>query len=425
MKGSRFSTGSKSGYILLVIFLMALCLRLIYVGCVVKTLPPDTDGYRTIAENLLSGAGFSWEPPTPTAYRPPGYPLFLAGAFKLFGSRWAPLYLQCLLGALIVFPVARLARILIGDLFALASCIIVAVDPFQIAVCGQFMTEALFGLLVALSLALFMRALRARLPGRYALAGLVAGLAALTRPEYLLFFPVALLAAWLVGRRRRKFLCILLLAVGLALPVLAWGARNQKALGSWVFTTTHGGYTHLLPYNEVFYHEVVAGDSPTWRPESLTVWQVSLAAETVNLSEIQRDRFYYRKAGHFIRKNPVRAMHVAAFEAHRFWTAFPHNAPPKLRFALGAFYIFLIALAVAGAFVAWKRTPLVPLIAYLLVAETLLHAYYWSNIRMRVPFHPLLAVLAAAGVAVLFGRAALIGEFAETAKEDPLVSPVV
>ena len=66
---------------------------------------------------------------------------------------------------------------------------------------------------------------------------------------------------------------------------------------------------------------------------------------------------------------------------------------------------------------------LVPLIVYVLAAETLVHAYYWSNIRMRVPFHPLLAVLAAAGVAALFGRSALVGEPVQAAEEETLYSP--
>ena len=195
--------------------------------------------------------------------------------------------------------------------------------------------------------------------------------------------------------------------------------------GKWIFTTTHGGYTHLLSYNEVFYGQVVAGHSSTWAASSLSEWQESLALETAGMDEMEKDRFYYQKAGEFVAGDRFGAAHVAAFGALRFWAPFPHSAPGPARICMGAFFIGLLALAIGGTLVVWRRRPSARLIVYLLVIETVVHMYYWSNVRMRIPFHPLLAVLAAAGVAVIFGRRSLIGEALPIKEEESVYSPAV
>jgi len=416
-------------YSLPAIFVCALLLRVLYVGVALEKLPPDTDAYLAIASNLASGGGYNLEAGQPTAFRPPGYPLFLAFWKLLAPSPWAPLYLQAVLGASVVFMAARMGRMLVGKVFGLFAAIAVAVDPFQIAACGEFMTECLQTFLVAGAFLLLLRALRARYLLRYVLAGLAAGAAGLTRPEFLVFLPGAVSAVILWGRRGYKAAGVAaLLAAGLLLPGL-WGVRNSAALAgsegrrARVFTTTHGGYTHLLAYNEVFYSEVVAGPYRTWPRASLESWQKDLDEATGGMSEAERDRYYSRRAREFTAQHPPRAARVAVFEMGRFWAPFPHSAPRNAALALGAFFLVLAGLAAAGIYVGWGRSLLVPLIVYVLAAETLVHAYYWSNIRMRVPFHPLLAVLAAAGVAALFGRSALVGEPVKAAEEETLYSP--
>ncbi|MCD6404833.1 MAG: glycosyltransferase family 39 protein [Planctomycetes bacterium] len=419
-KSRRWRAGA-----LLVIFAVALGLRLLYVHGSLPGPPPDTDGYLGIGANLAAGKGFSNDDGRTTAYRPPGYPLFIAAVEKAGGGPWAVIWLQCLASAGVVLLAARLARIVVGGLFALVAAIIVAVDPFQIAVCGEFMTEALFSFIVMAAFVLLLRAVRARSVVRYAVTGLTAAAGALVRPEFFLFAPGALTIAYIWGRKGRKSLYIIVFLLSLIVPPGIWAARNRVSLGSWIVTTTHGGYTHLLAYNEVFYGEVVSGPAPTWSPKSLKSWQEALAGETEGMSEVERDRHFYSKAGVFAASNRQAAARIAFFEARRFWRAFPHSASGTVRVFLGAFFIVLAVLALVGIRVAWRRGPVAHLVVYLLAAETVIHMYYWSNIRMRVPFHGLLAVLAAAGVAVLFGRRAFVGEAVALLKEDTVYSPAV
>jgi hypothetical protein len=74
----------------------------------------DANAYVTLAENLLSGHGYSIDsapPYEPYAYRPPAYPIFLAGALYLGGgSHAAAVVAQILLDiatALVLFQLAR------------------------------------------------------------------------------------------------------------------------------------------------------------------------------------------------------------------------------------------------------------------------------------------------------------------------------
>ena len=133
---------------LIAVFLVALALRVSYVLYGGLTLPPDTDSYVRIADNLSSSAGYSLIPGIPTAYRPPAYPVFILLVKILFGGNWAVIWAQCLLGALVPVLTAILSKRVIGGSHALAAAWIVALDPYLIAVSDAFMTEALFAFLV-------------------------------------------------------------------------------------------------------------------------------------------------------------------------------------------------------------------------------------------------------------------------------------
>jgi len=410
---------------MLVVFLGAVVLRLLYVMLWQKGLPPDTDSYRQIAENLISGKDFSLALGVPTAYRAPLYPLFVAAVELFFHNPLALMVAQAVASASIVFLAARLARNIVGDLFSLAAAALVAVDPYGIAVSGQLMTEAFFSLLVTVAVVALVWAMRTNSLSRYAAAGLAAGAAAITRPEFLAFAPGAVVVAAIWGRPRRRLLSALAFLVAMALLPAAWGVRNDRALGRWVFTTTHGGYTHRLAYNSVFYDKVVAGPDDVWNPEDLASWQKRLVDESEGMSEVSRDRLNYRMASGFVDADKRRALRVALYEVSSFWRPYPHGASRVVSAGMALFFAGLVVLAIVGVYVAWRRSAVAPLVVCILLAETLIHAYYWSNVRMRIPFDPLLAVLAAVGLATLFGRRLIIGEPAKAAREGTLYSPAV
>src|SRR3989344_5590192 len=94
----------------IVIFFLALVVRLFYFGLALNAHNGDliatsraSDGYFTISQNLLKGNGFSSEaaePFTPSSFRVPLQPYFLALSAGLVGSYWLPLLLTILIGCI-------------------------------------------------------------------------------------------------------------------------------------------------------------------------------------------------------------------------------------------------------------------------------------------------------------------------------------
>ena len=94
----------------------------------------------------------------------------------------------------------------------------------------------------------------------------------------------------------------------------------------------------------------------------------------------------------------------------RLWGFVPHQVDPResvpcrlLRYAVGAWYVVVFVLAVVGIYGLGRRMWRVPWLwgILLCLSLTAVHAFYWSNLRMRAPLMPVIALVAAAGVAWL------------------------
>jgi hypothetical protein len=199
-------------------------------------------------------------------------------------------------------------------------------------------------------------------------------------------------------------------ALAAAATVAPWMIRNAIVLGRPILTTTHGGYTLFLGNNDVFYREVVAQPWGTvWEGESLGRWQRSLeeqmAAETPPvITETERDRWMHDQAVASIRRDPAMFWRSCWFRFRRFWDVMPRgdvlrSLPIAVRWGIAAFYGILMAGMVLGILrmsrLEWARWA--PLLC-LLISFTLVHLFYWSDMRMRAPLIPAIALLAARGL---------------------------
>ena len=89
---------------------VALAIRVVWV--VVFQTPPESDpvDYDRLAWQLAQGKGYVRDDGTPTAFRPVGYPAFLAAIYLVFGHSWlAAGVANALLGTLSVALTYRLA----------------------------------------------------------------------------------------------------------------------------------------------------------------------------------------------------------------------------------------------------------------------------------------------------------------------------
>jgi 4-amino-4-deoxy-L-arabinose transferase-like glycosyltransferase len=211
----------------------------------------DTLIYGNIARNWLQHGvyGFSQTPHgiAPTLIRLPGYPLFLATCFSLFGVGYyiAVMYLQCVIDLLTCVLVAALAHRLFGPRAAMAALWLGALCPFTAAYAAAPLTETPTLASIALTFYALQR-WRAAGPGFNPWLWVTAvsmAYSVLLRPEQGLL-PAAVIPAmlWMALRSpeypagqplpRRALLRaatpILLAALCVVLPLAPWALRNWR-----------------------------------------------------------------------------------------------------------------------------------------------------------------------------------------------------
>lgn len=470
----------------LVICLLALVVRAAFWYRDGSALNQDLDAYLEIARHLAQGAGFArGEPPVATAYRPPLYPLLIAGLFAIGGHLWCIGGIHVALGTLTTALTLRCGQLLnLGSGRFLAAGF-VAADPLLIRYTTLPMTETLCAALIALWCWLVLEfpwngnsiqttdtlhvatqpivesgrfqtfwqyQLRNRpaletwnsrssvelgdhtsFPG-HELRGLFHGicfaLICLCRPAFLgaTALVVAGIAAigirqWIARRNKKTSQDANLVAslrsilwpglaslAGMVIVLMPWIVRNAIVIGKPTPATTHGGYTLLLANNPVFYHEVLDGTAGAiWEERSLLEWQRSLEIEMRNegipiFDEVARDNWMYRRARSNIIKDPLRFLRAIAYRSGCFWSLAPSAKTSHLgRVASWAIAIFYGLVSIGGLFGLarfsgaewrqWSPLLLLPLTLWLT------HLVYWTDTRMRAPVVPVLALLAARGLA--------------------------
>jgi 4-amino-4-deoxy-L-arabinose transferase-like glycosyltransferase len=193
-------------------------------------LTTDSLTYALPAHHLAHGQGFDL-----SLRRTPGYPLFLAGLWAALGDGFQPVaYAQHCLGVATAGLTWWLGRLALGRVAALLGGLAGALSGPQILYEHYLMTEPLFTLVLVLSTAAFVAALRHGSAWLYLASGTLFGLCALTRPigqVFPLLVPLAVLCAVRPPQVRSAALAGLLAVVGFAFITLPWMARNWLAGG--------------------------------------------------------------------------------------------------------------------------------------------------------------------------------------------------
>jgi hypothetical protein len=362
--------------------------------------PDDPDNYLPLARALAEGRGFALRG-RPTAYRPPLYPIALAPMVAALGDgprlTVALVGSHALLGAATALLTWRAARRWgLGEARALVAAGIVALDPVLVVQARSVMTETLAALLLAGALAALAG------PGRRSalVGGLWLGAAALCRPSTLAASGLAVLAALIrpPGVARERLVRAALLTAGITAPLLPWALRNTWVLGAPVWTTTHGGYTLYLANNPEYYEAVLDGrGGAVWGGPSQRRWIDRVNAIAGGLPEPAADRRLRDEALHFISGHPRDFLRATGVRLGRFWAIAPAGAvyPAALRWATAAWTVPLWLAVGAGlarrGLWGWPQA----VAPALVLGLTLVHAVFWTDLRMRAPIVPALALIAA------------------------------
>jgi 4-amino-4-deoxy-L-arabinose transferase-like glycosyltransferase len=396
---------------------LALVVRLGYVAA--------TPGYRAIddaqnydlhARSIAAGHGFARigsGPSRLTAFRPPGYPYLLGGVYALSGVERAKTSTRLLAGrvanALVGTVIVALIGVLAAQLFdrriALAAMALGAVYLPLILVGGALMSEPLFAAVLLGALAAALHHRRSARRYRWALiAGVLGGLAILTRANAAIILAPLALAVW-DARPRWSWQALAppLVLVAIALGTVApWTIRNAVVLDSFVPVSTQLGTALAGTYNDAARTD--REHPASWRSLRRVPDYQYLVRRWRQIPEPVLERKLRAAALRYANHHPAYVGEVAFWNTARMldlagmsWsrhTASTISVGPRWAEAGVVSFWFFAALAIAGALTSrGRRTPpyvaAVPALLFLSVAFMM-----FETPRYRTGIDPFIVMLA-------------------------------
>jgi 4-amino-4-deoxy-L-arabinose transferase-like glycosyltransferase len=241
--------------VLAAIWAAGVAARLAFIGLEPATSPIADETMWLMSLKRIPAAHFSPFSNFPI-FNPPLYPYFLAATNAVFGSLVAIKVVQALLGSMLIPAVYRVADRAFGSRTAVAAACFAAFYPELIWYSAHFWCETLFLSILWWAIERLMAAEETSSIRTAAIAGLLFGLAVLTRETILYLVPLG--AVWLAWPRpaKRPALALTLLAATFAV-VAPWTARNWIQFGAFIPVSTGGGLNLYqgnaeIPRSEVY-----------------------------------------------------------------------------------------------------------------------------------------------------------------------------
>ncbi len=348
-------------------------------------------------------------------FRAPGYPWFLAAILRIFGDGLlAPRLVQAFVGAGSCALVYLLGARLFDRRTGLAAAAIAAVYAMLVYFDGELLLPVLevpTCLVAVLCTARFAD----RPTGRAALlAGLALGIAAIVRPNVLLWGTVV--GVWMLARGGEPLLArarhALLYAAAALLAILPITAHNAFVGGDVVLISSQGGLNFWIGNNPSSDGStaIAPGTRPDWWGGFHDTISQAEAREGRDLQPSEVSQHYAARAWDWIASEPAAAARLLAWKLRLFWTDhelgnnqdevfFAHEFGPILRFDPIGFGI-VAPLGLVGLLISvrrWRRIGPAWLFVPTWCASVVL---FFVCARFRIPMIPVLGIFAAHTIVV-------------------------
>jgi 4-amino-4-deoxy-L-arabinose transferase-like glycosyltransferase len=420
-------------WIVIVIALLVVLVRLaVFVAYpqngpqVERGLAPDQ--WLDIAREVVAGQGYvvPGYPDEPTAKRGPTVVLFFAAVLWLAGDHlWSIVLAQWLVDVgtgILVFFMAL-------EIFQDRRVALLAAVLFAFYVPGFVFTftawsEPLFTLVLAGFSLSVLRALRQPSAGRFAISGILLGLAVLARPV-MQFYPLAVLplAWWAMGKSwSRAMPRFAVFCMGFAIVLLPWVARNYLVFHAFIAGSGHSGDSFYqgnaaLPRQDYLRYRSTEEAMLILRQTLETRWgpapkhlSAKGYARAKGMDEYEFDRLAFDETIKLIRAFPERYFVASLVRVIRFWfgvrflnlfsgirSPWAYQVP-----AVNGVLLILAIIAVVWFRGAWLRSaiPIFVLIAY----TTAIYAATLAIARYSVPIIPYVIIFSALSIFYLLPK---------------------
>ncbi|MBI5209277.1 MAG: glycosyltransferase family 39 protein [Elusimicrobia bacterium] len=365
--------------------------------------------FEILAANLLEHGVYSMAPPTPTAGREPGYPLFIAGLYGVSGgSPWSVLAGQALLSAATVYLISCLAALVFDQWAGRFAFWLSCFYPYFIYYSAYFFRETLLAFLLAGVFLVLIRSGAREGGGLGAAAGAggLAGWICLTNGAQSLAVAAVAAAAALEprpagaagGRRWKRALVFLLPVAGM---VGLWVGRNLVVMGAFIPASSLVGeqmyWALRVPYEALGTEEEFRlmgreGDDTEFQ-------------RLAHLPEVEGNKAFQRAAFRLIKERPAAYLRDCAGRFLGIWRIVPRDRNYTHKYSLVRLLALLsdgwiLPLALLGLALG-RRSHWVRGMAAFVFAMTMTYSVSQAPIRYRVPAMSLVLVLAAGGASGL------------------------
>jgi 4-amino-4-deoxy-L-arabinose transferase-like glycosyltransferase len=358
--------------------------------------PPRDDAleYDKLAANISSGRGYIDDDGSPTSFRPPLYPAFLAAIYYVFGHSYpAARVCQAVLGALVVFLIYLIGRDIYPEKAALSAAFMTAIYPSYVILTTYLLSEVLFTFLLAAAVYLLLR-LRSAYIKTASLLGAVLGMLSLTRPSAaalpLIF--ITMFGVVMRGRTKRRLFYLAAALLLFYMMILApWSVRNAIIHGRFSLISSNGGLN--------FYQAMNPAKGKIF---GLVPDDVVMAMSKGIPNEIDREKFLYAKGVEEVIRQPLRAMRLAFMRALFYWGFFDWEVGKGREY--NYLYAFALPFFLWGLFSERRSAERSWVLSAVIAYFFLIIAVSQGVARYRLPTDGFLFLIASSTLFVIFER---------------------
>ena len=393
---------------LLLILFIALVARMaaaFYVGDTVSGLSGAHDeiSYSMLGQRFATGHGMTFPEPwytwiaadAPQSYYSYTISLFLAGIYMLFG--YHPLVARILMGLMstaIVWLLFLVGRRLFDPTVAAIASAIAAIYAYLIFYGVTLVTETPFtlALLIALYLAIRMRAGEVTGVGAWFTLGLVLAIAVLLRMAVIFFIPILLLWLYYAVRKETKLWLVAIPLVVIGLAVLPLTIRNYQLWQQFLLLEAQFGH--------VFWNGNHPGHLGDFHPFQVFPIPPEVLASN---NDVLITNTLLRMGIENVLNRPVDFVMLTLTRLREFFLFWPTtdstlsaNVLRILSFGL------ILPFALYGFFANLRRFHELAPIYLFIVVHTGIYAVTWTMIRYRIPLDPFFILFAAYSLQVVY-----------------------
>jgi 4-amino-4-deoxy-L-arabinose transferase-like glycosyltransferase len=358
------------------------------------------ESYDDIAKNLITGQGYVYKPGDPPAlWRPPLYPLLLAGNYAIFDSSDLPVIIvQVLLNGVTCSLIYLIAAAVFDHRTGFFSALGTACYPFFSYYVVRLLSETLFILVLGILVLLLIKAYRTLQVRDFFLVGFLQGLGSLCRAS-LQFLPLLVVAGLFLKAKNPRIVAvnIFIMFFAMALPILPWTFYNYHTTGKFILLGTGGGYNFWLGN-----HVPTDGlDLDQLSGEKLQLFTQALDRISEGKQpyiSIENDKKFSRQAFREIMNSPLGFIKMLFKKLFRFWFS-PFS--PKYQWMLPILLLIqsiILVLAAVGMLFSIKEGKDGFVLLLVILYFVGIHTLVVSTFRYSLPIMPYVIILAVYGV---------------------------